>query len=145
LNQDPSSSNPIVGGHVQRDNARVILRVVSMKFGHIVLAAALLALSTSALAQRNVWVNGQRMSSHQLSQLDRAHCGIVPNGGYWLNLRTGVWGYWNNPRPQGHIADNCGQRGSAVGSGHRLDRGPFGTYMSDGRCSFVNGVPVGDC
>ncbi|MBL8538095.1 MAG: hypothetical protein JNM59_11885 [Hyphomonadaceae bacterium] len=25
------------------------------------------------------------------------------------------------------------------------DRGPFGDYMSDGECSFVNGVPVGNC
>jgi hypothetical protein len=24
-------------------------------------------------------------------------------------------------------------------------RGPFGDYMSDGQCSFVNGVPVGNC
>jgi hypothetical protein len=24
-------------------------------------------------------------------------------------------------------------------------RGPFGDYMSDGQCSFVNGVPVGRC
>ncbi len=116
-----------------------------MKVRRLVLAAMLLALSTSAFAQRNVWVNGQRMSSQQLSQLDRAHCGQVPNGSYWLNLRTGVWGYWNNPRPQGHIADTCGRRSAAGGRGHILDRGPFGTYMSDGRCSFVNGIPVGDC
>lgn len=25
------------------------------------------------------------------------------------------------------------------------DRGPFGDYMSDGECSFVNGIPVGNC
>ena len=116
-----------------------------MKFRRLVLAAPLLAVSTSVLAQRNVWVNGQRMAAGQLSQLDRAHCGNVPDGRYRLNLRTGVWGYWNNPRPQGHIADNCARRASAGGRGPILDRGPFGTYMSDGRCSFVNGVPVGDC
>ena len=75
-----------------------------MKFRRIALAATLLVLSTAALAQRNVWVNGQRMGAGQLSQLDRAHCGFVPDGRYWLNLRSGVWGYWNNPRPQGHIA-----------------------------------------
>jgi hypothetical protein len=116
-----------------------------MKVRCMVLAAVLLALSTSALAQRHVWVNGQRMNAQQLSQLDRAHCGFVPNGRYWLNLRSGVWGYWNNAHPQGHIADNCRHRGSTGGRGHILDRGPFGTTMSDGRCSFVNGVPVGDC
>lgn len=110
----------------------------------ITLACALLASSTSAFAYRYVWVNGERMGPAQLAQMDRAHCGIVPNGNYWYNHRNGIWGYRGDPRPRGHISDNC-RRASAGGSGDVLRRGPFGTYMSDGQCSFVNGVPVGRC
>jgi hypothetical protein len=92
-----------------------------------------------------VWFNGQLMNTSQLSSLDRARFGQVPNGKYWLNLHTVESGYSVNPYPQGHIADNCRAQSSGGNNGHILDRGPFGSYMSDGRCSFVNGVPVGDC
>lgn len=110
----------------------------------LTLGCALLAASTAALAHRYVWVNGERMGPSQLAQMDRAHCTIVPNGSYWYNPSTGLWGYRGDPRPRGHVSDGC-RRASAGGSGHILDRGPFGTYMSDGRCSFVSGVPVGRC
>lgn len=113
-------------------------------FQRIALGCALLAASTSALAHRFIWVNGDRMGPAQIAQMDRLHCGMVPNGHYWFNHRSGIWGYRGDPRPRGHISDNC-RRASAGGSGHVLDRGPFGTYMSDGKCSFVNGVPVGRC
>ncbi len=108
----------------------------------ILLLCVLLLAAAPAFAQRFVWVNGVRLGPAELAQLDAANCGYVPNGSYWFDSRTGVWGYWNNPRPQGHISDNC--RGGGGGD-HQLRRGPFGTYMSDGRCSFVNGVPVGRC
>jgi hypothetical protein len=112
----------------------------------LVLLFILLAAAAPALAQRYIWVNGERMGPASLAQIDAAHCRYVPNGRYWYNYQTGVWGYWGNPRPQGHVSDYCRAGGSARGGGgHALDRGPFGTYMSDGRCSFVNGVPVGRC
>jgi hypothetical protein len=31
----------------------------------------------------------------------------VPNGYYWLNTQTGLWGYAGNPAPQGYISDGC--------------------------------------
>jgi hypothetical protein len=105
----------------------------------VVLLAALAALSTPVLAERQVWVNGKRMNYAEIAQLERLRCGPVPNGRYWLNLNTGIWGYGTDPRPQGHISDNC-NTGRAMNR-----RGPFGDYMSDGKCSFVNGVPVGRC
>jgi hypothetical protein len=98
----------------------------------------LLAVSAPALADRHVWVNGRRMSDAEIAYLERLRCGRIPNGRYWLNPQTGIWGYWGNPHAQGHISDQCG--GRAMNR-----RGPFGDYMSDGRCSFVNGVPVGQC
>jgi len=110
----------------------------------LALVVSLLAVSPAAFADRYVWVNGQRMGPAELAHLGRLRCGSVPDGRYWL-LGNGVWGYAGNPQPQGHISDNC-HRAPAVGGGQAMNRrGPFGDYMSDGQCSFVNGVPVGRC
>ena len=60
----------------------------------VILAALLTATPQASQAQaRYVVVNGQRMGPVQLQRLDRASCSRVPNGRYWLNLRSGVWGY----------------------------------------------------
>lgn len=64
-------------------------------------------LSSAAYAERYVVVNGQRLSIPEIQYLEKAHCGPVPNGRYWINLQTGMWGYERNPRPQGYVGDNC--------------------------------------
>ena len=60
-----------------------------------------------AHAERYIIVNGQRLSIPEIQYLERIHCGPIPNGRYWLNIRTRIWGYEGNPRAQGHIKDNC--------------------------------------
>ena len=35
------------------------------------------------------------------------YCGPIPNGNYWLNLNTRIWGYAGDTRPMGHNSDNC--------------------------------------
>jgi hypothetical protein len=76
-----------------------------------VLAASFLTmgLPTVAHAQRLVVVNGRVMNSQALATLDHAACQQVPNGYYWLDTSTGIWGYAGNPAPQGHISDGCRQ------------------------------------
>ena len=75
------------------------------------LALAGLSLGTllagTASAQRYVAVNGQRLNPLQISTLDQWHCGPAPDGRYWLNLETGIWGYASDPTPRGRITDNC--------------------------------------
>lgn len=69
-----------------------------------------LGLAGTADAQaRFVVVNGQRMSVAQMAALDRAACARVPDGRYWIDMRTGVWGYEGGP-PQGRVGDACRQR-----------------------------------
>ncbi len=115
-------------------------------------AALIMALvgltSVTADAQmRMVIVNGQMLMPQELALLDQLSGGYVPNGAYWLNMQTGVWGYAGDPTPRGQIGGGAanGGGGRAPNYSGALDRGPFGTYMSDGNCSFVNGVPVGNC
>jgi hypothetical protein len=85
----------------------------SMKLKHFVLGAGLVfALSVVgvAYAERYVVVNGQRLSQGEIMRLEQWHCGPIPNGHYWLNVYSGIWGYAGDPRPQGHIMDNCYRR-----------------------------------
>ena len=59
-----------------------------------------------AIAARYIVVNGQRLNDAEIQHLDRLSCGNVPNGHYWLNMSTGIWGY-ENGGAEGHISDNC--------------------------------------
>jgi hypothetical protein len=83
--------------------------------------AALLVLfaAGASWAERYVVVNNQRLTQNEISQLEGWHCGPIPNGRYWLNINTGIWGYSGNPRAQGHIADNCRNPGPRPGLSQR--------------------------
>ena len=73
----------------------------------MMLLLVLLTFSPTVFAERYVVVNGQRLSTPEIQYLERVHCGPIPNGRFWLNLQTGIWGFEGNPRPQGNIKDNC--------------------------------------
>jgi hypothetical protein len=74
-----------------------------------VIAALLISLLVQpAMAQtRFVFVNGQRMTDQQISQLEFFACTAIPNGSYWLNLNNGAWGYAGNWQVQGIFGDQC--------------------------------------
>ena len=78
-------------------------------FGLFMLALFLCSLLGVAYAERYVVVNGKRLSIPEIQYLERLHCGPIPNGRFWINQQTGIWGFESNPRPQGHITDNCRQ------------------------------------
>ena len=74
----------------------------------LMLAAAGAATAGSAAAQsRWVFVNGQRMNDAQVLMLARAQCTAISDGRYWLNHRTGAWGYAGNPVQQGVLGERC--------------------------------------
>ena len=80
------------------------------------LAALLLTLGvTGAVHAQGRWVvvNGALQSPMDLALLDRYACSVIPNGSYWLNYNTGIWGYAGNPRPMGYISAGCGQSSGA--------------------------------
>jgi len=97
----------------------------------------------------NAVVNGRPMSQQECASATAIY-GYVEPGYYWLDGQ-GNWGRAGVAHAQGNLYRDA-QRRSAQGGkdaapyygGHNY-RGPFGNYMSDGRCSFVNGVPVGNC
>src|SRR5262245_59121264 len=58
----------------------------------------------SALADRYVVINGQRLSEAQIESLERQLGGYIRNGVYWFNPYTGASGYVGNPWPMGYIS-----------------------------------------
>jgi hypothetical protein len=114
--------------------------------GALVAAVVLLFVLSLGSAERVITINGYRLGEREIAQLDALAGGPVPDGHYWLDPRTMAWGVVGNPQPMG-VVGMGGQGGGApqwgeVGQNYR---GPFGDYMSDGNCSFVNGVAVGNC
>jgi hypothetical protein len=92
----------------------------------VIVAAAALVISAAAAAQsRWVFVNGVRQTDAQVAQLARLQCAEIPDGAYWLNTRTGAWGYAGNPQVQGHLGDLC--RSGAGGTNRDGTYGPFAT------------------
>jgi hypothetical protein len=75
----------------------------------LIAAVALMVLTTAhaAHAERWVVVNGARLSVPQIEYLESVRCGPIPTGSYWLDTASGIWGFAGDPRPQGHIRDNC--------------------------------------
>jgi hypothetical protein len=80
---------------------------MKMIFGLLMVVVLAGSIFSVTHAERYVVVNGQRLSIPEIQYVEQLHCGPIPNGRYWINLQTGMWGYEGNPRPQGHIADNC--------------------------------------
>lgn len=112
--------------------------------GIVVALVLVLSLPPFTSAQRRVVVNGQRWSAADIAAFER-RCGPMLDGiyrvegDYWWN----VW----NPRHAGRLSQLCHSNHATAGRaapGYNR-RGPFGDSMSDGRCSFVNGIPVGQC
>ena len=92
-------------------------------------ATVLAGWAVDASAQsRYVFVNGQRMSDSQIAVLAQRQCAYIPNGSYWLNTRTGAWGYAGNPQVQGVIGDGCrSSAGPGGGENHDGTHGPYAT------------------
>ena len=112
----------------------VCFRRVSRALVGVTLLAALLG---SAQAQtRWVVLNGQRLSDAQVLELSRANCADIPNGNYWLDVRSGAWGYDGNPTVQGTFGDAC--RGGGPGGGINQD-GTFGPFATMRRAEEVAG------
>lgn len=85
----------------------------------------------------NVWVNGVRITAHQIRVLENLQCGPIPSGRYWLNPQTGIWGY-EGGRAQGRLGDACRSAGTPY---YRST--PGGVIGSDGETSYYYDSPTG--
>lgn len=112
-----------------------------------VLVALLFFAQYGPLTVRSVSINGYRLSPQEIAYVEQSLGTKVPNGDYWFDPSTMAWGVVGNSQPMGVLGYGGGgsqnwRQWYDVGQNYR---GPFGDYMSDGQCSFVNGEPVGNC
>jgi hypothetical protein len=107
------------------DNPARRLRVLGATLGLV----SLLMPAADATAQaRWVVVNGQRLDDAQIAELARRNCRDIPDGAYWLDTRTGAWGYAGNPQVQGAFGEACGGGAGRSGAVNRDGtHGPFVT------------------
>lgn len=75
---------------------------------------AALSAGRAASAERRVVVNGKEVAGAELDRLDRADCRAIPDGNYWLNRRSGTWGYAGERMVQGRIGDGCRMKKRAM-------------------------------
>jgi len=95
--------------------------------GATAFALALLASAAAQAQSRWIFVNGQRLSDAQVFALARMNCSDIPNGSYWLEPRSGAWGYAGNPVTQGVIGQGCSGGQADAGINQDGTRGPFVT------------------
>lgn len=89
--------------------------------------AAALGSSAAAAQTRMVIVNGVRLSDAQIARFDRQQCAHIPNGAYWVDPRSGRWGYQGNPAVQGIVGDGCLARDHDTRTNRDGTLGPFAT------------------
>ena len=62
---------------------------------------------SSAGGNRYVVVNGAQLDHSEIRYLEGLACTSIPDGEYWLDTGSGIWGYAGDPRPRGRIGDRC--------------------------------------
>jgi hypothetical protein len=118
-------------------------RVHSLAGIAILATVTMLLAPQPAEAQRAVTVNGHWLSPPQIQQADRNAGYKLPNGHYWCDPSTGLWGAFGQ-RAWGRVhPSQCPPpAGSAGGNGY-VRRGPGGNMGSDGGCSYYNDPQTG--
>ncbi|MEO1016284.1 MAG: hypothetical protein AAFY56_01125 [Pseudomonadota bacterium] len=109
------------------------------------LPAVVLFGAEDALAQtRYVIVNGERLTDAAIRDVEATYGIAVADGSYWFHQPSGAWGYAGSAVIQGYLRPNYGSGAGVGGPGYNRNSAGGG-MMSDGNCSFVLGVPVGNC
>ena len=69
----------------------------------IVMLAVLPVTASAQAYERDVYVNGQRLSTTELEQLDLQFGACLADGRYWLDSDTGRWGHEGEPASRGKV------------------------------------------
>jgi hypothetical protein len=102
----------------------------------VALALALTGFSSVQAQTRWVIVNGVRLADAEVLQLARRACSPIPDGTYWLDVRTGAWGYAGQARAQGVFGEAC-HRSAAPTQGPVAGDGSLGPYATMRRAQQV--------
>ncbi len=121
----------------------MIMRRWLIVFG-VLLAIGCFDAADISAQSRYVIVNGQRLSDAQIRDVEATYGIAVADGAYWFHQPSGAWGYAGSAVIQGYFRPNYGSGAGVGGPGYNRNTAGGG-MMSDGNCSYVLGVPVGNC
>ena len=105
-----------------------------------------LGAGAASAQQRMITVNGAWLTPEQAALADRNAGFRLPNGHYWLDWNSGLWGVVNGPvvgrlTPEQLAASGGASSGSGGGGGGGdwYHAGPGGWMGSDGGCTYFQG------
>ncbi len=75
-----------------------------LSLGAIVMSFSLMGMTQE---ERQVTVNGFQLTAAEIQFMEQLHCGPIPDGQYWLNYHTGMWGDRKKAPAQAHISAPC--------------------------------------
>jgi hypothetical protein len=87
------------GGNIMNTKRMLSLAVILMSF----------SLVGMTQEKRQVTVNGFDLTQAEIQFMEQLHCGPIPNGRYWFNYLTGMWGDRENAPAQAYISAPCVQ------------------------------------
>lgn len=93
----------------------------------LALALALWAAQPAWASGRAVVVNGAPMGADDLAVLDALAGEPIPDGRYWLDVATGLWGYEGGPAQGVLGGEDLPEPGPSGGSGKRY----YEDYVDD--------------
>ena len=73
--------------------------------------------SLFASSERHIHMNAQHLTTQFIIKLDKKNGATVPDGDYWLNSKTGQWGFEGSPKVMGTIntATNHNKTSQGIG------------------------------
>ena len=126
---------------------------------HQLLTIALLfSVNTCAQEERHIHFNGEHLDLETISVIDKLYGFKLANGNYWINTKTGEWGFEGNNKVQGLLSQvaQSQQQSTQQQPSHSKERAEINTSQNgsvvrgklDGKnCTFVSvaGMTMKNC
>lgn len=123
-----------------------------------VLLALGLQVTAASAQEQHIHVNGEHLTAEQINYLQQSVGYAIPDGYYWIDFETGMWGYQDHAESEGSIyldgsgaAATSGAEGGTgsqgSGDGTQIYNWGDGGYVQGEDCSYasVGGTTVRLC
>lgn len=92
-------------------------------------------------ASAEVLINGHCFEGQELAELEKLLGTSIVPGSYWLNTKTGDWGYEGDYTVRGNLLDDQESSFSSRGRGSsdsydQISGKSYSSYASDGVCAY---------
>ncbi len=117
------------------------------------MAALAFQVTAAAAQEQHIHVNGEHLAQEQIDYLQQGVGYVIPDGYYWIDFESGMWGHQDHAEAEGSIfldggaAATSGAQGSGGESGTEVYNWGDGGYVQGEDCSYasVGGTTVRLC